>query len=229
MRDMVTVAATSSEGMSAAELDAFIARLPEAEQLRAAGMRLDSRRRAFVLGRTLLRSAVASLAGISSDDVVVRIEPTGRPVLTGELSNYFVSIAHSGSHVVVAVARRQVGVDVERWRQSVPSPRLMARVCSPDELRALEVLNDTDRAAAFITVWARKEAYGKALGIGIGFGLQSITVGASGSTISGGAATGRWPTLTSTRTAPLPSSLRAPIGRCASRGSIDPRCRDRRG
>jgi 4'-phosphopantetheinyl transferase len=101
-----------------------------------------------------------------------------------------VSIAHSGRHVLVAVANRQVGVDVEQLRQSVPSPRLMARVCSPDELLVLEGLIDAERARAFITVWARKEAYGKAVGHGLDFPLRSVAVGPGGSVIAGGA--GDW-------------------------------------
>ncbi len=127
----------------------------------------------------MLRSTVARIADVPPEDIVIELQPTGRPVLAGELSRYFVSIAHSGPLVVVGVAKQQVGVDVEQLRQSAPSPPLMARVCSPGELRALAVMDDVERAAAFMRVWARKEAYGKAIGIGIGFGLRSITVGVS--------------------------------------------------
>jgi phosphopantetheine--protein transferase-like protein len=190
MSDVVTIASSSTEGMSADELKEAIQRLSEPEQLRAGNIRLEPPRAAFVVGRLLLRTTVARFAEVPPEDVAIGVEPTGRPVLIGALRYYFVSIAHSGSHVVVGVAKRQIGVDVEQLRRAAPSPRLMARVCSPDELRALEVMADADRAAAFMTVWARKEAYGKAIGVGIGFGLQSVTVGVSGSTISGG--TGDW-------------------------------------
>ena len=186
MSDAVTIAASSTEAMSSDELDTASQRLTESEQQRATNIRPEMPRRAFVLGRLLLRSTVARIAGVLPDEVGIELEPTGRPVLTGALSHYFVSIAHSGCHVVVAVAKRQIGVDVEQLRQSAPSPRLMARVCSPDERRVLDVMTDADRAAAFMTVWARKEAYGKAVGHGLGFPLRSVTVGVSGSTIAGG-------------------------------------------
>ena len=190
MSDVVTIASSSTEAMSSGELEEATDRLPESEQLRASSIRLDRPRRAFVLGRILLRSAVARIAGVPPDDVVIELEQSGRPLLAGALSTYFVSIAHSGCHVVVGVAQRQVGVDVEQLRQAAPSPRLMARVCSPAELHALETMTDADRATAFMTVWARKEAYGKAVGTGLDFKLRSVTVGVSGSTISGG--TGDW-------------------------------------
>jgi 4'-phosphopantetheinyl transferase len=190
MSDVVTIASSSTEGMSSDELDEAIQRLTPPEQQRAKDIRLDRPRRSFVVGRLLLRSTVARLADVPPEDVVIELEATGRPVLTGKLSHYFVSIAHSGSYVVVGVANQQLGVDVEQLRQSAPSPQLMARVCSPAELRLLENMNDVDRAAAFMVVWARKEAYGKAIGIGIGFGLRSVTVGLGGPNIVSG--TGDW-------------------------------------
>jgi 4'-phosphopantetheinyl transferase len=190
VREVVTLAASSTEAMSSDELDEASQRLPESEQQRASNIRLDRPRKAFVLGRLLLRSTVARVAGVPADDVGIELEPTGRPGLTGELSRYFVSIAHGGCHVLVGVATRQIGVDVEKLRQSAPSPQLMARVCSPDELHLLGGMTDADRAAAFMTVWARKEAYGKAIGRGLDFALRSVTVGLAGSIISGSA--GDW-------------------------------------
>jgi 4'-phosphopantetheinyl transferase len=190
MRDVVTVAATSSDGLSAPDLDAFAKRLPEHEQDRATAMRLESRRRNFVLGRVLLRAAVARVADVRPEHVGVEIEPSGRPVLTGPLSSFFVSIAHSGSDVIVGIAKRPIGVDVEQLRHLAMFRQVAARVCSPDELRLLAEMSDTDRERAFMTVWARKEAYGKAIGRGIAFPLRTVTVGVSGSIISG--ASGNW-------------------------------------
>jgi 4'-phosphopantetheinyl transferase len=190
MSDVVTFAASSTENMSSDELVEATRRLPESEGQRASNIRLERPRRAFVLGRLLLRATVARLAGVPPDDVSIDVEPAGRPVLTGELSHYFVSIAHSGCHVLVGVAKSQIGVDVEQLRQAAPSPRLMARVCSPEELHVLEGMGDAERARAFMTVWARKEAYGKAIGRGLDFPLRSVTVGIAGTTISGGA--GDW-------------------------------------
>lgn len=190
MGDVVTIATSSTEGMSDDELDETSGRLTAAEQQRATTIRLERPRRAFVVARLLLRSTVARIADVRPDEVGIELEPTGRPVLTGKLSEYFVSIAHSGCYVMIGVAKSQIGVDVEQLRSDAPSPRLMARVCSPDELRVLEEMTAADRALAFMTLWARKEAYGKAIGRGLDFPLRSVTVGVSGATITG--ATGDW-------------------------------------
>ncbi|HTC69765.1 MAG TPA: 4'-phosphopantetheinyl transferase superfamily protein [Acidothermaceae bacterium] len=186
MRDVVTVAATSTEGISAADIDALIHRLPEPERRRASGLRLESRRRSFVLGRILLRLTVARRTGVRPDEVVLEIEPSGRPVLAAPLNGFSVSISHSGGYVVVGVANRNIGVDVERLRQSVRFPQVAARVCSPRELRRIGRLDGQAKERAFLTVWSRKEAYGKAIGRGIAFPMRSVTVGPSGSRVSGG-------------------------------------------
>ena len=185
MYGVVFIASSSTDDVSSDELDEATHRLTESEQQRASNIRLDRPRHAFVLGRLLVRSTVARIADVAPDEVVIELEASGRPVLTGALREYFVSIAHSGRRVVVGVAKRDIGVDVEQLRQAAPSPQLMARVCSPDELRLLEAMTDADRAAVFTTVWARKEAYGKAIGRGLDFPLRSVTVGVGGSTISG--------------------------------------------
>jgi 4'-phosphopantetheinyl transferase len=175
MSDVVTVATTSIVGMTPSELEQLTQRLPVHERDRAAQMRTDAQRRSFAVGRLLLRAVVARAGSVTPDDVTVDIEPTGRLVVVGPLSRFSVSIAHSGDYVVAAVAQRAVGVDVEQLPSSPRHPGLVARVCSPDELRQLELITGAERQRAFMAIWARKEAYGKARGVGLDFDLRSVT------------------------------------------------------
>jgi 4'-phosphopantetheinyl transferase len=186
MSDVVTVASTSIREVTPVELDEFTRRLPVGERERAATMRIETQRRSFVFGRLLLRAVVARVAGATPDDVGIEIDEAGRPVVVGALSRFSASIAHSGDYVVVGVALLAVGVDVEVLPSSPHLPGLVARVCSPGELSQLERMTDAERQRAFMTVWTRKEAYGKALGVGLDFDLRAVTVGAAGSRISGG-------------------------------------------
>ena len=175
----VTVASTSVAGMTASELAELTTRLPQHERDRAAQLRTDAQRRSFVIGRVLLRSLVAGAGNAAPVDVTIDVEAAGRPVIVGTLSRFSVSIAHSGDYVVVAVAQRAVGVDVEQLPSSPRHPGLEARVCSPDELRRLELMTGAERERAFTAIWARKEAYGKARGVGLDFDLRSITASVS--------------------------------------------------
>lgn len=69
-----------------------------------------------------------------------------------------------------------VGVDVEAIRDGVDGERIAARFFSPAEQRALASLAAPQQQASFFDCWARKEAYAKATGVGIGSPLQSADV-----------------------------------------------------
>ena len=96
-----------------------------------------------------------------------------------------VSLSHSGRWVVAALGWRPVGVDVEQLTNERQADGVLRRVCSPQELALLQHLSPSERGAAFLRVWTRKEAYGKARGVGMGFALRDITVGIHGSRVSG--------------------------------------------
>jgi 4'-phosphopantetheinyl transferase len=189
MLGVVAVASTSIEDFGPSELADLTRRLPQVERQRAARLRLEAQRARFVVGRLLARAVVGRVADLAPANVELDVEATGRPVVLGATTPTFVSVAHSGRYVVVAVADRPVGVDVEQLSDLPPHPRLAARLCSPTELQRLESLPGADRQRGILSVWARKEAYGKALGVGLDFPWRSVTAGPVGSRVSGVAGT----------------------------------------
>jgi phosphopantetheinyl transferase len=68
-----------------------------------------------------------------------------------------------GTAVVCALDRSAVGVDVQGW---TPYHTKFRRILSESERKWIEE-QDCDRR--FTSLWTRKEAYGKALGVGIGY------------------------------------------------------------
>jgi 4'-phosphopantetheinyl transferase len=180
MPGTVTVGWTSIAGLQPAELDALIQRLPAAEQARARGLRLDEQRARFVVGRALLRAVAVGPGALDAvelapADMGIDIGLAGEPLGVGALEGSFLSLAHSGDCVLAAVADRHVGVDVQQLREGDVNPALAARVCSPTELAYLDSVPEPERLRVFMTVWTRKEAYGKALGVGLDFALNSVT------------------------------------------------------
>jgi 4'-phosphopantetheinyl transferase len=180
MPGTVTVGWTSIAGLQPAELDALIQRLPAAEQARARGLRLDEQRARFVVGRALLRAVAVGPTALDAvelapADMGIDIGLAGEPVGVGALAGLFLTLAHSGDCVLAAVADRRVGVDVQQLRAGQLNAALAARVCSPAELAYLDSVPERDRPRVFMTVWTRKEAYGKALGVGLDFVLHSVT------------------------------------------------------
>ena len=106
---------------------------------------------------------------------VARVETaeSGQPIVIGAGEPAFVSLTHTERVVVAAFATARVGVDAEHIDRTATHPALHSRVCSSSELRWLDQLPQDRRDEGFLRLWTRKEAYGKAIGVGIGFDLRS--------------------------------------------------------
>lgn len=104
---------------------------------------------------TLIGQPLASLARAES----------GAPLLMGEECT--VSFAHSDRLAICALSTKgRVGVDVEPLdRRITRAEDIAARYFSDGEQALLARANDRDRA--FLGIWTRKEALGKALGTGL--------------------------------------------------------------
>ncbi|MER7571374.1 4'-phosphopantetheinyl transferase superfamily protein [Streptomyces sp. NPDC126514] len=131
--------------------------------------------RARLLGsRLLLRHAVAVAAGTQPHRVTVDRDGRGRPVLRAP-EGLDVSISHTVDVLVVGVARgRRIGVDVEASDRPLLAPGLAERFCHPQELAELGELPPAARNAALVRLWTLKEAYTKALGVGLAHDFRRL-------------------------------------------------------
>ena len=111
---------------------------------------LDDRRRSFAAG-LLLEAALGR-------EAVFRIERSGsgKPYIDG---GPCFSLSHSGSWVVLAVCRDEVGVDIESIRPDRDTALIARRAFQPEEIAAAG-----SGAGIFYRVWTAKESYLKMLG-----------------------------------------------------------------
>lgn len=78
---------------------------------------------------------------------------------------------------IIAVARdRAVGVDVENCDRAVDIETIAKSVFAPEEMNELLALHTDERRIAFFDCWTRKEAFVKALGVGLQRSLDSFAV-----------------------------------------------------
>jgi 4'-phosphopantetheinyl transferase len=101
--------------------------------------------------------------------------PHGRPAVAG--APFHFSLAHSGDLALIAFADTPVGIDVE----AEPSPEATAEIGAmlhPRERAELSAVPHRARPASFGRCWTRKEAYLKAVGIGLGEDPSITYVGA---------------------------------------------------
>lgn len=123
-------------------------------------------------GRLLLHHALRC-HGMVGDVPLVGVGPYGKPQLAGPGAPQF-NLSHAGRWIVCALARGPVGIDVEQLRPI--DLRLAERYFHRDEYAALLASAPGERLARFFRLWTAKEAYVKALGLGLQRELSSFAV-----------------------------------------------------
>jgi 4'-phosphopantetheinyl transferase len=161
--------------LSAALIDTIATQsLAPAERARAGRFRYADDRARFVVGRALLRDALAERLRCEPAAVALRAGRRGKPQ---PARPWRCSVAHSADQVVVAIAHgSHVGVDVERVDATRDHERLARVALTPGERRMLATRGPLERPRWFTSMWTAKEAYVKATGIGLALPLRDIAL-----------------------------------------------------
>ena len=154
--------------------------LLSAEESRAAARFVHAADRVrYIVSHGLLRRLLGGYLSLSPAGLRFVAGEFGKPALVlqnGQPPLCF-NMAHSGEVIVYGVTLgRQVGVDVEVIRSSFDVMDLARGQFSQFEIEALEAASAPERVEAFFRCWARKEAYLKARGVGLGYPLNHFAV-----------------------------------------------------
>ncbi|PFH12590.1 4'-phosphopantetheinyl transferase [Collimonas sp. PA-H2] len=151
-----------ANALADADCDRFLACLSEPELLRYRRFLRPLRQREFLLGRILLRFAVAQLAGIAFEAVEL-IERQGRapqlrlPVACPVMPQF--SLSHSRGWVACATsADTPVGIDIEALDSGRDVEALARSAFSSAESNWLSGRPDAERVETFYALWSAKEA-----------------------------------------------------------------------
>ena len=163
----------------AEKLSYFKSILSADEKERARRFRKISDGKRYLVARGSLRFLLASYGAGAPDRLQFTYGVFGKPSLSNQTSKTILnfSVSHSEDQGLFGFARaRRIGVDLEYVRLDVDALALAKRYFSPDEFRRLRRLPATERYQAFYCAWTRKEAYLKACGEGLSFGLDRVEV-----------------------------------------------------
>ena len=160
-------------------LDRLCNLLNDQELTRANRFKAKTHRNAFVAARGALRLLLSLYTGTDAQQLVFRTERHGKPFLENPslIPPLTFNLAHSGELALYAISlTRKVGIDIEHHQPRVDHQALAKRICSPQEKSCLQKLPGDQQKNAFFSCWTRKEAYVKAIGKGLSFPLDTITV-----------------------------------------------------
>jgi len=171
----------------------FTARLddPALAERWEAGLAPDERARArrfidpihfrrLVLRRWTVRCVLGAQLGVPPDSLTFSTNAFGRPTLAPpfDRAGLCFSTSHSGDLALIALRTgpSAFAVDIEQVRPLDDAAEIVGRFFSPNERREFFALAPSDRPEAFWRGWTVKEAFIKALGLGLSFPLDQFDV-----------------------------------------------------
>ncbi len=149
--------------------------LTTSEQERAQRFYFKHHQQRFISAHAMLRLILARYLNEEPQELVLDTSPYGKPILHSESKLEF-NLSHSKDLALVAIGQQfPLGVDLEFF-SARPYNNLAANLYSPLELNAFLNLKSSLRPLAFFHIWAQKEAFIKACGLGLRYPTESFTV-----------------------------------------------------
>lgn len=147
---------------------AWAASLDAQEQARAARFATATLQAQFRRARGALRAVLAHYTRRDAAALALVPGAYGKPALaSGEVE---FNLSHSGSLALLAVAPAgsPVGIDIESMHErQIDIAALLDMICHHSEKAVIASLAGDAQRRAFYALWTRKEAYIKALGLGL--------------------------------------------------------------
>lgn len=122
----------------------------------------------------LLQEEVARRLNYPVEDISVRRSSDGAPIVLRQGERIEASLSARGTFVLVGLADRPVGVDIEAMGVPQEPPWRVLAPCERKALAAIPAL--PARHVAFLKMWTAKEAVLKALGTGLRRDPASVAV-----------------------------------------------------
>jgi len=170
---------TMSLDLAAPVVDQQLSHLSTDETARAARFAFARDRNRFIVGRSCLRSLLALYLNVAPRATRICYNEYGKPFVpaTSNRREITFNLAHSGGMAIYGFTlQRKIGIDVEEVRTGLQINDLAERFFSPWEAACLRNIDPAFRTKAFFDCWTRKEAFVKALGMGLSLDLAQFDV-----------------------------------------------------
>lgn len=150
--------------------------LSQAELARLEKIKLKQHRRLMAFAHTLKREQLAPALDISPELIEFETLEHGKPVVSlhQNPNNIEFNLSHAGEYVMVGISDNgPIGVDIEKIKGKDWQP-IAKRFFHPLEVEQLEQADDANQL--FFQLWTLKEAFVKAIGHGLSYGLEKFAI-----------------------------------------------------
>lgn len=145
------------------------------EQQRAFRFHFSRHQRRFIVARAMLRSILARYLKVEPLHLTLSYQKHGKPFLHHPLKIEF-NLSHSKDMALLAVGKdTPCGIDIEYYSKR-PYENIGLKLFSPEENNTLSIQPEHHKSSVFFTIWAQKEAFIKAGGLGLAYPTEAFTV-----------------------------------------------------
>ncbi len=156
-------------------LTSMVAVLDEREKNKVDTFKLPLARNRYIAVRALLRQILAGYLQTDPAKLQFTVGEYGKPALACDTVHF--NISHTGDHLLIAVADMpDIGIDIETLKPRAHLDGLARRCFTVREYNAWRQLTMAESVNTFYRLWSKKEAFVKAIGRGIGLGLDQCEV-----------------------------------------------------
>ena len=156
------------------DMTILLSSLSAAEQQRAQRFVRESDRCAYIISHAELRRLLSEKLTDSASNLEILVDEHGKPYVDNDQNIHF-NLSHSGDYALIAISDEgAVGVDIEHHDAKPNHLAIAQRFFTHNEY--LYISSQSDQLVAFYEIWTYKEAYVKAIGRGIAYGLDSFSV-----------------------------------------------------
>ncbi len=152
--------------------------LDERELTRANRYAMEIARARFICARAILKHLLALYTGDEPTSIRFRLGPLGKPYLptNSRPQLYFNSTDTQDEALFAFCLDAELGIDIEYKTRKVNHSIIVNRKFTPQEIQQYHARTSEQRRGYFLSVWTRKEAYGKAIGVGIKYRLNQVNL-----------------------------------------------------
>jgi len=159
-----------------AALTAAVAVLSDDERERRDRFHVQRDRDEYAMAHALLRTTLSAFGDRPPDAWRFVTGPHGKPAPADGHSRLSFNLSHARGLVACAVtAGADVGIDVEAVTRAIDWRAIASRYFSPAEAEAIDRVDSAGQAIRFFELWTLKEAFIKALGVGLSQPLKTMT------------------------------------------------------
>jgi 4'-phosphopantetheinyl transferase len=146
------------------------------EKARRDRLKFPADRRDYAVAHDLLRRTLSQFSDVGPAEWRFGADHYGKPFIENSIpgeSPLSFSLSHTRGVVACAVADgTEVGIDVECADRTVSPLEIADRYFSPEEALQLRKYSESERRVRFAELWTLKEAYLKAVGVGLSGSLS---------------------------------------------------------